>query len=68
MVENRRNLNTFIAAIRSVLEDSSFEIKSPVAIEARKAAVDLLAWCSKESNVEIHHCFDKGFDSTDSFI
>jgi len=56
MIENRRNLDTFIAVIRSVLEDSTFKIKFPVASE-RKAAVDLLAWYSSESSVEQCYLF-----------
>ena len=51
----KMSLNTLIAAIRNVPEDSMFEIKPEVAAEARKVAVDLLAWCSNQANV--HKCY-----------
>jgi len=51
-LEERESLDSFMVAIRNVLEDSSFEIKSQVAAEARKVAVDLLTWCSNDANVD----------------
>jgi len=45
-------LDLFMAAIRNVLEDCSFKIKSQISAEARKVAVDLLTWCSNNANEE----------------
>ena len=57
-LKEKENLDTFIAAIRNaVLEESSFEIKSPVAAEARKVAMNLLAWCSNGVNVDNYYLF-----------
>lgn len=53
----RESLDSFMVAIRNVLEDSSFEIKSQVAAEARKVAVDLLTWCSNDANVDKCYAF-----------
>jgi len=52
VVEGKETLDTLMAAIRIVLEESTFEIKSEVAAEARKVAVDLLAWCLNQANVD----------------
>ncbi|XP_065917383.1 uncharacterized protein [Dysidea avara] len=46
--------DTFVEALRSVLNDDSFKIMSSEAIEARKAAQILLDWCLDAAN---NSCF-----------
>jgi len=52
VVEGKESLDTLMTAIKTILEDSTFEVKCEVAAEARKVAVDLLAWCSNQADVD----------------
>ena len=46
-------------ALKSVLEDDSFKIKSLEAIEAREVAQKLLDWCLSENTIHFHKiCFE----------
>jgi len=47
--------DTFVEAVREVLADDSFKIKSKEAIEAREVAQSLLEWCLSEENKTTLH-------------
>ena len=57
VLDGKESLESLMEAIRNVLEDDTFKIKSEVAAEARKVAVDLLAWCLDQANVDKCHLF-----------
>lgn len=43
-------MNYTQTALKEVLQDPSFNTKSPVAAAARQGALTLLHWCQKEEN------------------
>jgi len=49
-ITGTRARDTFVEAVREVLADDSFKIKSGEAIEAREVAQSLLEWCLSEEN------------------
>ena len=42
-----------VESLQEVLKDKSFDIKTPVTIQTRESAVNLLGWCLKDANKDI---------------
>lgn len=55
--EPKDKLNVLVRVLQYVLEDESFEIKTPATIQTREAATEFLEWCLNKHNKNSLHTF-----------
>jgi len=58
-LESLAQENILLKALRVVLEDQSFQIKTPTTIKTREAAKEFLKWCCLELSASKVDAFSK---------